>query len=70
MTKTAQKGQVSSRTPIKSAPIKSAGTTKDSAALRVYKKYIPNIQKRDGVQSGTFTIDVSAFPTGVYNVNL
>ncbi len=27
-------------------------------------------QKRENVQSGTFTIDVSAFPTGVYNINL
>jgi len=31
---------------------------------------VVQIQKRDNVQSGTFTIDVSAFPTGVYNVSL
>ena len=31
---------------------------------------VVNIQKRDNVQSGTFSIDVSAFPTGVYNINL
>lgn len=43
MTKTAQKKQASSETPKKVAvPVK------DTAANRVYKKYIPNIQKRDG----------------------
>jgi len=31
---------------------------------------VVQIQKRDNVQSGTFTIDVSAYPTGVYNINL
>ena len=31
---------------------------------------IIQIQKREGVQSGTFTIDVSAYPTGIYNINL
>jgi len=45
---------------------------KQNATLQVSNNVgeVINIQKRDGIQSGTFTIDVSAYPTGVYNVNL
>ena len=47
-------------------------STPQNATLQVSNNVgdVIQIQKREGVQSGTFTIDVSAYPTGIYNINL
>ena len=47
-------------------------STPQNAILQVSNNVgdVINIQKRENIQSGTFTIDVSAYPTGIYNINL